>query len=169
MRNTTLQVGEIVNTHGLRGEVKIVPWLDVPEDFECLKTVYADIGGEKKTFTVASVKYQKANIIVKFREVPDIDAAEKLKRTVLYVDRAQLGEPEEGYYICDLLGIKVISDEGIELGKIVDVFSTGSNDVYTVEKKGCPAINIPALKSVIKEVNLSEKYILVQLPEGLLD
>ena len=100
MRNTTLQVGEIVNTHGLRGEVKIVPWLDVPEDFERLKTVYADIAGKKEIFTVASVKYQKANIIVKFKEVPDIDVAEKLKRTVLYVDRDQLGEPEEGYYIC---------------------------------------------------------------------
>ena len=73
MRNTTLQVGEIVNTHGLRGEVKIVPWLDVPEDFERLKTVYADIAGKKETFTVKSVKYQKANIIVKFAEVPDID------------------------------------------------------------------------------------------------
>ncbi len=168
MRNTTLQVGEIVNTHGLRGEVKIVPWLDVPEDFERLKTVYADIGGTKETFTVASVKYQKANIIVKFREVPDIDAAEKLKRTVLYVDREQLGEPEEGYYICDLLGITVITDEGVELGKIVDVFSTGSNDVYTVKGADGKEVLLPVIDDVVLSVDIDAEICKVHLLEGLI-
>lgn len=168
MRNAILQVGEIVNTHGLRGEVKIVPWLDTPEDFECLKTVYAEIGGEKKTFTVASVKYQKANIIVKFREVPDIDAAEKLKRTVLYVDREQLGEPEEGYYICDLLGIRVITDEGVELGKIVDVFSTGSNDVYTVKGADGKEVLLPVIDDVVLSVDIDAEICKVHLLEGLI-
>lgn len=168
MRNATLQVGEIVNTHGLRGEVKIVPWLDTPEDFELLKTVYAEIGGEKKTFTVASVKYQKANIIVKFREVPDIDAAEKLKRTVLYVDREQLGEPEEGYYICDLLGIRVITDEGVELGKIVDVFSTGSNDVYTVKGADGKEVLLPVIDDVVLSVDIDAEICKVHLLEGLI-
>ena len=168
MRNTTLQVGEIVNTHGLRGEAKIVPWLDMPEDFECLKTVYADIAGKKETFTVASVKYQKANIIVKFREVPDIDAAEKLKRTVLYVDREQLGEPEEGYYICDLLGINVITDDGIELGKIVDVFSTGSNDVYTVRGADGKEVLLPVIDDVVLSVDIDAEVCKVHLLEGLI-
>lgn len=168
MRNTTLQVGEIVNTHGLRGEVKIVPWLDVPEDFEVLKTVYADIGGQKQVFTVASVKYQKANIIVKFREVPDIDAAEKLKRTVLYVDREQLGEPEEGYYICDLLGITVVTDTGETLGKIVDVFSTGSNDVYTVKGADGKEVLLPVIDDVVLSVDIDEEICKVHLLEGLI-
>ncbi len=168
MRNTTLQVGEIVNTHGLRGEVKIVPWLDAPEDFERLKTVYATIAGKKETFTVASVKYQKANIIVKFREVPDINAAETLKRTVLYVDRDQLGEPEEGYYICDLLGITVVTDEGETLGKISDVFSTGSNDVYTVKRADGSEVLLPVIDEVVLSVDIDAEVCKVHLLEGLI-
>ncbi len=168
MRNTTLQVGEIVNTHGLRGEVKIVPWLDTPEDFEQLKTVYADIGNQKVTYTVSSVKYQKANIIVKFREVADIDAAEKLKKVVLYVDRDQLGEPEEGYYICDLLGITVVTDTDETLGKIVDVFSTGSNDVYTVKRPDGSEVLLPVIDDCILSVDIDEEICRVHLMEGLL-
>ncbi len=168
MRNTTLQVGEIVNTHGLRGEVKIVPWLDAPEEFELFETVYADIAGKRETLTVTSVKYQKANIIVKFREVPDIDAAEKLKRTVLYVDRDQLGEPEEGYYICDLLGITVVTDTGETLGRIVDVFSTGSNDVYTVKGDDGKEVLLPVIDDVVLSVDIDAEVCKVHLLEGLI-
>ncbi len=168
MRNTILQIGEIVNTHGLRGEVKIVPWMDAPQDFERLKTVYADIGGQKVTYSVASVKYQKANIIVKFREVPDIEAAQKLKKVILYVDREQLGEPEEGYYICDLLGITVITDTDEILGKITDVFSTGSNDVYTVKRPDGSEVLLPVIDDCILSVDIDEQICRVHLLEGLL-
>ena len=110
----TLQVGQIVNTHGLRGEVKVVAWTDTPDVFEDLETVYTDIKKERKAFTIRGVKYQKGNLIVKFRGVDHIDEAETLKNHILYVDREQLGEPEEGYYICDLLGCIVETDEGAD-------------------------------------------------------
>lgn len=131
MKQKTLQVGQIVNTHGLRGEVKVVAWTDTPDVFEELETVYTDIENERKAFTIRGVKYQKGNLIVKFGGVDHIDEAETLKNHILYVDREQLGEPEEGYYICDLLGCIVETDEGAVLGTVADVFPTGAT-TYTL-------------------------------------
>lgn len=169
MRNKTLQVGEIVNTHGLRGEVKIVPWTDYPEVFEDFSHVYLEKGNKK--LTIKSVKYQKANLIVKFDEISSIEEAERYKTSVLYVEREQLGEPEEGYYICDLLGISVIDEDGNKLGVIKDVISTGKcNDVYVIEAAdGGRDILLPVIDEVILSVDIDEEICRVHIIEGLLD
>lgn len=169
MKQKTLQVGQIVNTHGLRGEVKVVAWTDTPDVFEDLETVYTDIKNEKKAFTIRGVKYQKGNLIVKFGGVDHIDEAEMLKNHVLYVDREQLGEPEEGYYICDLLGCTVETDEGAVLGTVVDVFPTGSNDVYVVRPEKGKDILLPVIDDVILSVDIEAEKIVVHLLEGLVD
>lgn len=169
MKNEILQVGEIVNTHGLRGEVKVVPWTDYPEVFEEFECVYTDIKKEKITLKIKSIKYQKSNLIIKFEGIDHIDEAEKLKTRTLYVNREQLGEPEEGYYICDLLGCKVITDEGVLLGQIEDVFSTGANDVYVVGAQGKKQILLPVIDDVILSVDIEKGEILVHLLEGLID
>lgn len=169
MRNKTLQVGEIVNTHGLRGEVKIVPWTDYPEVFEDFSYVYTENGNKK--LTVKNIKYQKGNLIVKFNEINSVEEAEIMKKSVLYVEREQLGEPEEGYYICDLLGICVIDDEGRMLGKIKDVISTGKcNDVYVVEAEdGGRDILLPVIDEVVLDVDIDKEVCKVHIIEGLLD
>ncbi len=169
MRNKTLQVGEIVNTHGLRGEVKIVPWTDYPEVFEDFDCVYLEKNDKK--LTVKSIKYQKNNLIVKFDEIEDVNEAEKYKREVLYVFREQIGEPEEGYYISDLLGIKVIDEDNRELGIIKDVISTGKcNDVYVLSAAdGGRDILLPVIDEVILSVDIDEEIIRVHIIEGLLD
>ncbi len=169
MRNKVLQVGEIVNTHGLRGEVKIVPWTDYPEVFEDFDCVYLEKNNTK--LTIKSIKYQKSNLIVKFDEIPDINEAERLKGSVLYVEREQLGEPEEGYYICDLLGIKVIDENENEIGVIKDVISTGKcNDVYVLSAKdGGRDILIPVIDEVVLDVDIDKEICRVHIIEGLLD
>ncbi len=169
MKNKTLQVGQIVNTHGLRGEVKVVPWTDYPEVFEDFDHVYTDIKKQKMTLEISNIKYQKANLIVKFKGIDHIDEAEKLKNQELYVDREQLGEPEEGYYICDLLGCIVKTDEGEVLGELVDVFPTGSNDVYTVRREDGKQILLPVIDEVVLSVDIENDEILVHLMEGLVD
>ena len=169
MKNKTLMVGQIVNTHGLRGEVKIVPWTDYPEVFEDFEYVYTDIKKQKTTFEISNIKYQKANLIVKFKGIDHIDDAEKLKNQELYVDREQLGEPEEGYYICDLLGCIVKTDEGETLGELIDVFATGSNDVYTVRREDGKQILLPVIDDVILSVDIENDEITVHLLEGLVD
>lgn len=188
MKNMTLQVGQIVNTHGLRGEVKIVTWTNSPDVFETLSHVYTDVKSEKKTDTgrnvkeekktfekekktlvVTSIKYQKGNLIVKFKGIDTIDEAQKYKNKVLYVNREQLGEPEEGYYICDLIGCNVFTDGGQDLGKVCDVFKTGSNSVYAVRTPEGKQILLPEIDEVVLSVDIENDKIIVHIIDGLLD
>lgn len=162
-----IEIGKIVNTHGLRGEVKIVPWLDYPEVFEAFDKVYTEDG--KKTFKIKHVKYQKANIIVKFDGLDDINEAERLKNTILFVEKSLFDDlPEGTYLIADIIGLEVFED-GVSFGHVTDVFSTGSNDVYVVEQKGSKQLLLPIIDGVLEEVNIAEGYINVRIPAGLLD
>lgn len=160
-----LEVGKIVNTHGLRGEVKVVPWTDYPEVFEDISGVYLPDG---TPLTVKGVKYQKNNIILKFSELNHIDEAERLKGKVISASREELGEPD-GYYIADLIGLEVVTSDGEVVGKISDVFKTGANDVYEVERKGAKPLLLPVIESVIKDVDLENARVTVNLLDGLLD
>lgn len=162
-----LEVGKIVNTHGLRGEVKVVPWTDYAEVFEEIKMVYLPDG---RSLNISSVKYQKANIILKFKEINHIDEAQKLKNIVITAERDALGELPEGvHYIADIIGLNVISDEGEEIGTISDVFNTGANDIYEVKREEGKPLLLPVIDSVVKSIDLDAKTVTVHLLEGLLD
>lgn len=165
-----LEVGKIINTHGLRGEVKVAAWTDTPDVFETLETVYIKVKSEYKPLSLRSIKYQKNNLIVKFAELTDINEAEPLKNQVLYAGRSDLGELEEGvYYIADLIGIEVIDENGASLGKIKDVMQTGANDIYVVERPSQKDLLIPVLPNVVLSVDINEKKAIVHLLEGLED
>lgn len=161
-----IDVAEIVNTHGLRGEVKVTPRTDYIEFFEEIDGVYLSDG---TFYKIKSVKYHKSSVILGLDGINTIDEANKMRQAVLYVEKSLFDSlPEGTYLVADIIGLEV-KDEKLSYGHITDVFQTGSNDVYTVEKKGAAPIYIPALKTVIKEVNLDDGYMLVELPEGLLD
>lgn len=163
-----LEVGKIVNTHGLRGEVKIVTWTDTPDVFEDIKYVYAVRKNEEISLTVKGIKYQKNNIIVKFAEIESIDEAEKYKNCILKADREMLGELPEGvYYIADLIGCEVYEDNGKMLGKISDVFNTGANDIYAVSAPERKDLLIPVTDETVIDVNIEDKRVTVHLLEGL--
>lgn len=162
-----LEVGKIINTHGLRGEVKVSTWTDTPDVFEDLKKVYLK---NKDILTISSVKYQKNNLIVKFNELSDINEAEKLKNYVLYAEREDLGDLPEGvYYIADLIGMKVKKISGEEIGEIKDVLQTGANDIYVTGRSDKKDLLIPVIPDVVKSVNLESGEITVSLPDGLED
>jgi 16S rRNA processing protein RimM len=163
-----LQVGKIINTHGLRGDVKIASWTDTPELFERLKYVYLENGDR---LTVKSVRYQKNNIIVKFEEISDINEAEVYKNKVLCAERAALGELPEGvYYIADLLGCTVINDDtNEEIGILKWVLQTGSNDVYDVVRADGKRLLLPVINDVVKHVDIKNKLIRAHLIDGLED
>ena len=162
-----LEVGKIVNTHGLKGEVKIVPWTDYPEVFEEIEEIYLPDG---RSFKVKGVKYQKNNIIVKLEGINYIDEAEKLKGKVITAEREFLGELEEGvYYVADLIGLSVVTEDGETIGKISDVLRTGANDVYEVKREGAKDLLIPVIESVVKDVDIEGGKVVVHLMEGLLD
>ena len=165
-----LEVGKIVNTHGLRGEVKIVTWTDYPEVFEDLEYVFAKKKTEEIKLNLKNIKYQKNNIIAKFLEINSIEEAETFKNCVLTAERDMLGELPEGvYYIADLIGCEVFSDEGQNLGKISDVFNTGANDIYAVSAPQRKDMLIPVTDDTVKSVDIENKKVIVHLIEGLED
>lgn len=166
-----LEIGKIVNTHGLKGEVKVTPWMDYPEDFEELETVYLKTRNETIKLTIKNVKYQKNNLIVKFSEFNDINEVEQYKNCILYADRDELGELPEGvHYIVDLIGLDVIDEkDGSKIGILSDVFNTGANDIYDVKRDGKKNLLLPVIDDVIKEINIADGYVKVHVMEGLDD
>ncbi len=165
-----LEVGKIVNTHGLRGEVKIVPWTDYPELFEEIEYVYVKKREEYTRLDIAGIKYQKGNIIVRFPQIKDINEAEKYKNQIIYAEREMLGELPEGvYYIADLIGLDVVKEDGEKVGTVADVINTGSNDIYDVKREGKKNLLIPVIDDVVLNVDIENKKITVRMMEGLED
>lgn len=169
MTEEYITVGEIVNTQGIKGEVRVLPTTDFPERFQQTKQIYALQQGKRQLLNIERVWEHKQFIIVKFQEVADMTAAEKLKGSLLQVTRSQLTElPKESFYVFDIVGLKVIDDQGQELGVVADVLCTGANDVYVVKRDEGKDILIPALKSVVKKIDIPTGIMEVALPEGLI-
>lgn len=165
-----LIVGQLVNTHGVKGELKAIPLTDDPNRFTKLEWVYIDKNGKLEKYDITGVKFFKQFVILKFRNVDSMDEAEKLKGLYMKIDRAHAVKlPKDSFFITDILGMSVYDENNSLLGKLVDVIQTGSNDVYVVKNDEGKEILIPALKSVVKEVSLEEGRISVILPKGLLD
>lgn len=165
-----LEAGKIVNTHGLRGEVKVVPWTDYPEDFENIEYVYVKRRTGEECLNIESVRYQKNNVLLKFAEIKDINEAEKYKNLTLYAPREMFVLEEGAHFIADLIGLNVINEEtGDKIGVIADVFNTGSNDIYDVKREGKKNLLIPVIDETIKEIDIENGTVTVYMMEGLDD
>ncbi len=165
-----LEVGKIVNTHGLRGEVKVVPWTDYPEVFEDIDFVYVKKKSEYERLDVKGIKYQKNNLIVRFSQITDINMAEKYKNQVIYAEREILGELPEGvYYIADLIGLDIVAEDGEKIGTVSDVFNTGSNDIYEVKREGKKNLLLPVIDDVVLNIDVDGGKITVRMMDGLED
>lgn len=163
-----LEVGQIVNTFGIKGFVKVNPFVDDILRFNDLKKVYVKRNKNLQELEIQEVKYHKNMVLIKFKGIDKVEDAEQLKNTYLEVDRENAIDLEEGtYFVADLLGLSVITDEGETLGKLEDIFNTGSNDIYVVKSEDGKQLLLPAIKEVIKEINLNQGKILVHLLEGL--
>lgn len=163
-----LQVGVITQTHGIRGEVKVFPTTDDAARFKKLKKVTLDNGKERRELEIASVKFFKNLVILKFKGIDNINDVEKYKKAPLYVtreDAVPLGENE--YFIADLIGLKVVSDEGENLGVLDDVLQIGANDVYVVKCDNGEEILVPAIKDCVKNVDIEGNEITLHLLPGL--
>ena len=156
-------IGKISAPHGVRGEVRIVPLTDFPERFENLKTVFLE---DDSKMELESVKFSNKFIIVKFKNINSRNDVEIFNGKLLMLNRSDIPSlPEGEYYNFDIIGLEVIDDKGSKLGKITEVLKTGSNDVYVVEGK--KQILVPALKKVVKEINLADGFMKVELLEEL--
>ena len=164
-----LEIGQIVNTFGIKGFVKVNPWVNDVTRFDDLKKVYIKIRKELKELEIEEVKYHKNQVLLKFKGVETVEQAEMLRNAILEIDRKDAIPLEEGeYFIADLLESEVYTDEGEKLGILEDIFNTGSNDIYVVKNELGKSILLPRIKDVFKEIDVENKKIIVHLIEGLI-
>lgn len=163
-----LEVGQIVNTFGIKGEVKVTPFTDDINRFDDLKKVYVKTRKDDKLYKVENVRYHKNMVLLKLEGVENPEQAELLKNAYLEIDREDAIPLKEGqYFIVDLIGLDVYTDEGELLGKVDDIYNTGANDIYVVKDELGKQVLLPGIKEVIKEVKLDDR-IVVHLIPGLI-
>lgn len=164
-----IEIGQIVNTNGLKGVVKVNPFTDDISKFEDLKYVYIQLKNELKKVKIEQVRYNKNQVLLKLEGIDSIEEAEKYRNFYLKTEKeSQEDLGEDTYYIVDLIGLDVYSDKNEYLGKIEDVFPTGSNDVYVVKDNLGKQILIPAIADVVKKVDLKNKKMTINLIPGLI-
>lgn len=165
-----LRVGVITKTHGIRGEVKVFPTTDDPKRFKKLKEVLIDTGKERRKMEVQSCRFQKNIVIIKFKGIDNINDVEQYRQCDLYVSRknaVKLGPNEN--FIVDLIGLKVVLDDGTEFGTLTDVMQTGANDVYIVKTLDGKEVLLPAIPECILDVDLDTEQVTIHLMKGLVD
>ncbi len=164
-----LEIGQIVNTFGVKGMVKVNPFTDDITRFEKLKTVYICKKFSMEEVEIEEVKYHKNMVLLKLKGIDDMNVAEKCKGMYLKIHRKDaIKLPKDTYFIADLIGLEVYTDEGILLGKVDDIYNTGSNDIYVVKDDLGKQILLPGTKEVLKDINLEKEKIIVHLIKGLI-
>ncbi len=167
--NDFLEIGQIVNSYGIKGFFKVVPFTDDITRFDDLESIYIEKNKKLEKKEIEEVKYHKHLVLLKIKGIDDINDTERYKNCILKIDRANAVKlPEDTYFITDLIGIEVYTEEDEFLGNIADVFPTGSNDVYVVKNELGKQILLPAIGEVIKEVNIETKKMKVKLIPGLI-
>ena len=168
MEKEMLEIGQIVNTFGIKGMVKIVPFTDDIKRFDNLKTIYVVTKSKKTKYEIEEIKYHKNLVLAKLKGIDNMNDAELLKQSSIQIERKDAISLEENtYFIVDLIGLKVITDKNEELGNIVDIFNTGSNDIYVVKDEMGKQTLLPAISEVIKNIDMENKVITVHLMKGL--
>lgn len=157
-----LEAGQIVNTHGLRGEVRVLPWADSPEFLLDFSTFYVD----EKPMRAESCRVQKTCVLIQFDGVDDVDAARALCGKTLYIDREDAALPAGSVFVQDLIGLRVLDQNGAEVGAITEVIQLPKHDVYVVRGSG-GEYQIPAVKEFVKKTDLAAGTMDVVLIEGM--
>lgn len=165
------EVGEIAGTHGVHGDVKVFPTTDDPDRFFDLTNAYVEEkDGRLRPVTVSKVRVDGKFVVLHLSGTEDMDAARLLRGRKILIDRKDaIKLPEGSYFIADLIGCRVLNEDGRELGVFDDCLRTGANDVYVVKKNDGKELLIPATSECILETNPEEGYLRVHLLPGLED
>ena len=163
MKQRFLEAGQIVNTHGIRGEVKIVPWCDSPEFLCGFDTLYID----EAPIRLRAARPHKGNVLAALEGVDTVEGAMALKGKTVHIDRADVTLPEGRHFLADLIGLRVVdADSGAELGVLTEVLTPPAHQVYLVKGPQGERL-IPAVEEFIVETNVDGGYLRVRLIEGI--
>ncbi len=162
-----IQIGKILNTHGIKGFVKVMPLTDDKTRFESLETVY--IENEKLQFNIDQIWYKKNFVMMKFKEFDNVNDVLKFKDRFILINKKDAIElPKDTFFIYDIIGLRVVTMDGKDVGIVKDVLQPGSNDVYVVKTSGKDVL-VPAIKDVVKEINIEDKVMLIDPIEGMIE
>lgn len=168
MKKQFLEIGKIVNTHGLGGVVKVMPWCDSAEFLCEFETLYR--GKAHTPLQIERAAVQKNMALIKFAGVDTPEAADALRNTILYMNREDVELDDDTYFIQDLLGMRVVdADNGREYGKLHDVLQTGANDVYEVESPEGKMLLVPVIPEVVLKIDAETDTITIRPLKGLFD
>ena len=164
-----LEIGQIVNTFGIKGMVKVKPFTDNIERFNNLEKIYIKNKSGQTEYKIQEVKYHKNMVLVKFEGIENPEQADLLRNSYLIVDRETEEPLEPGrYYIVDMIGLDVFTDDNEYLGKLEDIYNTGSNDIYVVKNELGKQFLLPYIDEVIKNIDLENEKITVHIIDGLI-
>lgn len=163
-----LEVGQIVNTYGIKGFVKVVPLVDNNNQFKSFKTLYIQNKKCTQELFVDEVKFSKNLVLLKFNGIDTIEQAENLRNYYLQAKRSDIKLEKGAYFIVDLIGLEVYTEEGELLGILKEVLQPGANDVYVVEDEANKQILLPVIPEVIKNIDIEGKKVIVKLMAGLI-
>lgn len=164
-----IEIGQIVNSYGIKGFFKVVPFTDDITRFDSLEKIYIEKNKKLEKKEIEEVKYHKNLVLLKIKGIDDINDTEQYKNCYIKIDRSDAVKlSENSYFIADLMGIEVYTEENELLGNITDIFPTGSNDVYVVKDELGKQVLLPAIKEVIKNVDIENRKMIVKLIPGLI-
>jgi 16S rRNA processing protein RimM len=171
MTEKLYRIGTIVNTHGIKGELRIIPITDFPEDrFKSGAKVYLKNKDQVLEFTVESSRPHKSFVLLKFKGYDNINDVEKYVKSELFADGEEVSNLNDGEFLYkQIIGLKVIDKDLGEVGKVTEILELGSNDVWVVKGPKYKEVLLPYIDDVVKEVNLDEKIVNVEIPDGLID
>ena len=168
MKQSLFEIGQIVNTFGIKGFVKVNPFTDDMERFEELESVLVEKNKELLEMKIEEIKYHKNQVLIKFKGIEDINMAEKYKGCYIKIKRENAKKlPKDTYFIADLIGLPVYDESGKLLGKVDDIYNNKSHDIYVVKDELGKQILLPSTKEVIKQIDVDNDRIVVHLIEGL--
>ncbi len=168
MKKQFLDTGKIVGTHGIKGEVRIEPWCDSPAFLCAFKKLYLDKDG--KTFIEVKSRPHKNIVLCKIKDVETIEAAEKYRGRVVYINRNDINLEDGVNFVQDLIGLEIIDiNSGIVYGNLTDVLRTGANDVYEITDRSGKKYLAPVIDEVVKEINVDAGYVKINPMKGIFD